>query len=145
MPYATSQDVLARYPHQRMAELTDTDADPGPRKVQKKRIDTALEDASNEIDGYLRKVYPFPIVTPQPVLKRLAIDIAIYRLMSLLPKESVEDARQRYEDAIKWLEDLVAGVVQLEGVEDKASGNNQVSYTAGTRVFDAAGLKGFLS
>ena len=141
MPYATTQDVLSRYPQQRMAELTHQDAE----KVERKRITVALEDASSEIDGYVGKVYALPLASPPPVLKRIAVDIAVYRLMSLLPKESVEDARRRYEDAIKWLKDLVDGLVELEGIADISGGNNSVSYTAPTRVFDANGLKGYLS
>ena len=140
MSYATHNDVLARYPQQRMTELTDQEAE----KLQRKRISVVLEDASGEIDSYLGKAYSLPLASKPPALKRLAVDIAVYRLMSLLPKESVEDARRRYEDAIKWLEGLVAGLVELDGVAGAAGGNNNVSYVAPERVFDAAGLKGYL-
>jgi len=140
MPYATPKDVLDRHPLQRIAEVTDQDAE----KVQKRRVGVAVEDASSEIDSYIGKVYPLPLASPPPVLKRICVDIAVYRMMSLLDKESVEDARRRYEDAIKWLQDIAAGLVELEGVTDLASGNNIVSFTAPERVFNADGLKGYL-
>ena len=143
MSYASPKDVLSRHPNARIAEVTDKAGE----KVQSARVKVAVEDASAEIDSYLRKVCKLPLASPPPVLKRLAVDIAIYRLMSLLPKESVEDARRRYEDAIKWLEALVEGEIQLDGVggdESATSGPGRVSYAAGSRVFDEAGLKGFL-
>jgi len=140
MPYATPKDVLDRHPLKRIAEVTGrTD-----EKVEKRYLNVAVEDASSEIDSYVGKVYPLPLASPPPVLKRICVDIAVYRLMSLLDKESVEDARRRYEDALKWLQELAAGLIELEGVTDLASGNNQVSFTAPGRVFDADGLKGFL-
>jgi len=125
-----------------MAQVTDT----AGKEVDVKLIKVALDDASAEIDSYVGKVYSLPLASPPPVLKRLAVDIAVYRLMSLLPKETVEDARQRYEDAIKWLEALVEGQMTLEGVEETAGGSasGRVAYVTGTRVFDDDGLKGFL-
>ena len=140
MAYASPSDVLKRYPNSRIAEVTDKEGE----KVQNARVKVAVEDASAEIDSYLGKVCKLPLPQPPPVLKRLAVDIAVYRLMSLLPKESVEDARRRYEDAIKWLEALVEGEIQLDGAEQASTGTGRVSFAAGSRVFDEAGLKGFL-
>jgi phage gp36-like protein len=141
MPYATPNDVLFRYPLKRIAEVTQHEG----QEVETKRVKVALEDASAEIDSYLGKVYSLPLATPPPVLKRLAIDIAVYRLMSLLPKEMVEDARQRYEDAIKWLQELAEGQIQLDGVAETSGGSGRVAYVSSNRVFDSeTGLKGFL-
>jgi phage gp36-like protein len=156
MAYATSQDVLLRYPKTRVAEMADT-AEPPPiqgedqaareaaiarlAKERRKRLDAALEDASAEIDSYLGKVARLPLSEPPPILKRFAIEIAVYRLQTLLPKESVEDARRRYEDIVKWLEAVAAGEIALEGNSAPDAGN--VAYFAPARVFDADGIKGF--
>jgi phage gp36-like protein len=140
MAYATAADILARHQTVRMAEASN---EKNPLKVHRKRLTVAAEDASAEIDSYLIKVYPLPLASPPPVLKRLAVDIAVYRLQSFLPKESVEDARRRYEDAIRWFEALVAGELALEGMEE-SGGTGGVSYVSKARVFDDDALKGFL-
>jgi len=146
MAYAAAKDVLARYPHRRVAELTAKPPEPGeepkPPAPDKRRLDVALEDASAEVDSYIGRVASLPLADPPPVLRRLTVDIAIYRLMSLLPKEMVEDARQRYEDAVRWLESVASGEIALEG--KPAQGAGDVAYFAPTRVFDANGLKGYL-
>jgi phage gp36-like protein len=157
MAYASAQDALLRYPKIRVAEMTDT-AEPPPlpgedpaarelliaklAKERRKRLDAALEDASAEIDSYLGRVASLPLASPPAILKRFAIEIGVYRLMVLLNKESVEDARRRYEDIVKWLEAVVAGEIALEGITD-AVGSGNVAWSAPARVFDANGLKGF--
>jgi len=154
MPYATANDVLLRYPLVRVAEITGTEDRPpmdetsaqkalreaGQEAERLERLNTAVADASAEIDCYLVKRYPLPIKAPPPVLKVLAVEIAVYRLTSLLPKESVEDARRRYDDAIRWLEGVAAGDVQLDG---SPSGSGNVMCSAPGRVFGADGLKGY--
>lgn len=45
----------------------------------------------------------------------VGIDLAIYHLYSQLPQRmGLEQRRQRYEDAIKWLEDVAAGKITPE-------------------------------
>jgi phage gp36-like protein len=110
MPYATPADLAQRYGADRLIELTDRDRDGFGDDPQ---IAQALLDASYEIDGYLAARYKLPLPTVPPLLVRIACDIAIYRLLSLRRMGDIEDARLRYEDARRLLENISKGVVAL--------------------------------
>jgi phage gp36-like protein len=110
MPYATPADLALRHGADRLIELTDRDRDGFGDDPQ---IAQALLDASYEIDGYLAARYKLPLPTVPPLLVRIACDIAIYRLLSLRRMGDIEDARLRYEDARRLLENISKGVVAL--------------------------------
>ena len=136
MPYALAADLQARYPDVRLAELSD----PTGVAVQNARLQTALTDASAEMDSYLGRRYFFPLASVPPILTRVCCDIAIYRLQALLPKEVVADARRRFEDATTWLDDLASGRIylpDLAGVELSSGPSVRVIFTAAPRVFGA--------
>lgn len=142
MAYAAAVDLQARYPQTRLAELSDPDG----ADVQEAKLTTALADASAEMDGYLGRRYSLPLPQVPPVLQRTACDIAIYRLMSLLPKETVADARRRYEDAIEWLADLADGRIKLADLDGQelATGNtSRIASTTAPRVFGSDTLGAF--
>lgn len=42
-------------------------------------IDAAIDDADGEVDGYLAKRYPVPLLTPPKVINKYAKDIAVYQ------------------------------------------------------------------
>jgi phage gp36-like protein len=107
--YATASDLQERYPDARLAEVSNA----AGTSITTAKLTTACQDATAEIDSYLGRRYTLPLPTVPAVLERVCCDIAIYRLFALLPRESVDDARKRYEDAIKWLEDVAAGEVDL--------------------------------
>lgn len=137
--YAAPTDLQARYPDVRLTELSD----PVGATLQTARLQTALDDASAEMDSHLGRRYSLPLATVPSVLKRLCCDLAVYRLMALLPKESVQDARRRYDDGITWLDDLVSGKIQLAdltGAEMASGPSVRVTISARDRVFDADGL-----
>jgi phage gp36-like protein len=110
MPYATPADLALRHGADRLIELTDRDRDGIGDDPQ---IAQALLDASHEIDGYLAARYKLPLPTVPALLARIACDIALYRLLSLRRMGDIEDARRRYEDARRLLENLAKGVVAL--------------------------------
>ena len=101
--YATEDDLLTRAP--------EVDADPGDAKIV-----TALADASSLIDTYLCKRWAVPIAEPPSILVNLCIDLACYKLSR--PDSALsEDTRKRHEDAIKLLEKVSAGTVDLPGMD----------------------------
>jgi phage gp36-like protein len=110
MSYATLSDLAARYGADRLTELTDHDADGA---MDTGRVEQALADASAEIDGYLAVRYQLPLPTIPKVLRRIACDIAVYRLMSARRMGDVEDDRRRYEDAVRLLTQIAKGGVSL--------------------------------
>ncbi|EOR08323.1 gp436 family protein [Acinetobacter tandoii] len=69
-------------------------------------VQDAIQDASEEIDSYLAAKYALPLPSTPNNLKRLACDIARYRLYFQQPTEEV---RKRYEDAKEFLKGVRDG------------------------------------
>ena len=117
--YATFEHLQTRYSERALRLMTDANA----QSVNIEVAQNALADASAEIDTYLGQRYVLPLVATQignaniteyqPALIRLTCDIAVYRLQTLRPADDIKDARQRYEDAIKLLSQMVKGTVLL--------------------------------
>ena len=113
--YASIKDVQLRYPTRLLAQLTDEEAG---KTMEPTRIQKALDDACAEIDSYLGSQFTLPldpvmVATNQSLLTRLTVDMAVFRLMSFRTQGATEDARLRYEDAIKTLEKINKGSLTL--------------------------------
>lgn len=134
MTYATQQHMVDRYGEREIIQLTDN----GPTQTGAIVADVltrALEDADAEIDGYLAGRYTLPLSTTPRVILGIACDIARYRLFVEAVPEVVE---RRYKDAVKLLENIAKGVVNL-GLDDTgapaATPDNVVQFPTSTRVF----------
>ena len=71
--YATAQDILNRYATVAvfLARLNDEGLpDTAP-------LETALHEATSEIDAALRGRYRLPVTDVPPVLRRIAVDLAV--------------------------------------------------------------------
>lgn len=139
--YASAQDLQERYPERDLIQLTDADGE----QLDVARLERALADASAEIDGYLQGRYTLPLAKPPQHLTLLACDIAMYRLQVLRPLGDIEDARERYEDALRYLRQVARGEVQLGLSEDgvaapQGSGPEMISPR---RTFTRDAMRGF--
>ena len=152
MPYATADDMIARYPNRDLVQLTNED--PTQTAINVAPIEQALNDASSEIDGYLESRFALPLTDPPAMLDRLACDIAMYRLQSLRPLHDLTDARKRYDDALALLLRVARGEVTLglatDSIEPPQSPGSVVVQVGGqpadglpSRIFDRGSLKGF--
>lgn len=133
--YATPEELIAATPEHLVAQLTGTE-EPDEAAIQR-----ALDDASAEIDSYLAARYALPLGTVPANLRRVSIDIALYRLMALRALGDIEDSRKRYEDAVKYLAGLADGRVSL-GLPTAEADSAEVSgiaFVKGSSVFDNLG------
>jgi phage gp36-like protein len=105
MAYATQTDITDLYGIDTLDRLADRDGD-GTADAAK--VSRALDDASALIDGYIAMRVTLPLSPIPAVLRNLCVDIAMYRLATDAGLLS-EDARQRYEDAVRFLRDVSAG------------------------------------
>lgn len=138
MTYATQQDLIDRYGEEEIVQLTDR-ADPPQGAIDATAVTRALEDASHEIDGYLAARYTLPLTTTPQVLVRLACDIARYRLYD---DRATEAVTQRYRDAVRFLEAIARGQVNL-GLDASAQApatSGGPDFSAPDRVFSAETL-----
>lgn len=139
--YATAQDLQDRYPEQDLAQLSD----PSGVSVMTGTLTLALRDASDEIDGYLMGRYSLPLQQVPAVLTRVACDIAMYRLSALRPQAAIEDVRSRYVDAVKYLEKVSTGVVQLglSAEETAPAQGSSIEVVSPPRLFSRSAMEGF--
>lgn len=107
--YATAADFKAAFPDAESIVLTNLD-DPSATTSVDARITEALTRAQSEMDSYIGIVTSLPLMSVPLVVQSKSLDIARYYLDSYQPRE---DVRQRYEDAVKWLEKLVKGEASL--------------------------------
>lgn len=93
--------------------------------------DNAIQEAVEEIAGYLRPKYDCSKIFSAEGNERnrqivmYAADIALYNMIAAQPQRMGSDVRkERYERAIKWLEGVAAGkiVPDLPIVTDEATG-----------------------
>jgi phage gp36-like protein len=109
MPYATAADMTARFGEQRLRQLTDL-SEPLADALVGSTLQTRLDDADAEIDGYLAGRYALPITPVPAVLRTYACDIAWYRLLGA---SATESDLARYTAAISYLKLVAKGDVSL--------------------------------
>ena len=108
MAYATRTDIEDLYGAAALY-VADRDGDGVPEDAA---IDRALDDASSEIDAYLRVLYDTPVSPVPQLLVQLACDVALYRLAQTGDVRT-EEHRTRYDDALRTLARLAKGDMKL--------------------------------
>lgn len=101
--YATEPDLVARFGEE-ISGLKLMVSNPT-------FVDDAIQDATEEINGHIGGRYPLPLLNVPSNLKRMACDIARYRLYFQQPTEEV---RHRYEDAIAFLKRVADNKAHLQ-------------------------------
>lgn len=131
--YATRDDMLEQFGEKEVIALTDRDY---TGLIDDTVLTKALEKATVEIDGYIGGRYPLPLAQPPKILTVYACDIARYRLCGS-GTQLTEDIRDRYRDAVKFLELAAAGKVTLGGMPGggPAPVDNTVQFSTSSRVF----------
>jgi phage gp36-like protein len=139
--YCAKGDILDLLEEQLLTQLTD---DEGAGVVNDARVDKAIDDACGEIDGYLGARYPLPLATTPAIVRKCAVDIAIYNLFSRTVG-APEERRARYKDAVAILVNVSKGIISL-GIGDP-DGTPKPSeaprMTGSGSVFGRDGMKGF--
>ncbi|MFZ5538135.1 MAG: gp436 family protein [Pseudomonadota bacterium] len=139
--YATQQDLIDRFGETELAQLSDR---AGSGAIDPAVVARKLADAAAEIDSYLVGRYTLPLNPVPTVLVRLACDLARYHLYD---DRATEQVAQRYRDAIRFLEQVAKGAVQLGVVPDgtPAVPSAAPEFDAPPRVFDRKSLRDFLA
>lgn len=101
--YATEADLVARFGEE-IGNLKLMVSNPT-------FVEDAIQDATEEINGHIGDRYPLPLPNVPSNLKRMACDIARYRLYFQQPTEEV---RKRYEDAIAFLKRVADNKAHLQ-------------------------------
>lgn len=107
--YCAKADIRDLLEEQQLVQLTD---DENTGEVNDARVDKAIADACGEIDGYLGSRYPLPLATVPAIVRKCAVDIAIYNLFSRI-LGAPEERRNRYKDAVAFLAKVGSGAISL--------------------------------
>ncbi len=112
-------------------------------------IDGVIIDAMAEIDGYLNKRYSTPLKPVPPIISKLCKDIAVYNLIMRVgirqgsPEESYYNL---YKQAIKYLESVAKGYIDIGNKSESASGSStntgEFRVKSSPRVFSRNSLRG---
>ncbi len=143
MSYCTLDEVKNQVDELRLVQLTD---DEGAGAVSEIRVTQAIQDADDEIDGYLGVRMKVPLVPVPEAVRRLAVDITVYNLYSR--REKIPEHRsERYKNAVRFLEGIAAGKISL-GVSDPEGTPLDVNRTETAdenpeRAFTRSSLLGF--
>lgn len=101
--YATRNDLEARFGEGELQQLEIM-------QTVGNSIEEALQDASEEIDSYIAVKYVLPLPSTPSTLKRIACNIARYRLYFQQPTEEIEN---RYKAEIDFLKRIADGKATL--------------------------------
>ncbi|MCX7586544.1 gp436 family protein [Phenylobacterium sp. 58.2.17] len=134
MTFASVDDLRLRYGDQELLLLADRDRD---GVIDADVVEAHLEDADAEIISELAGTVTIDPASPPLNLKRLACQIARYRLYGANPPEA---PRKDYEDTLKFLRRVRAGEANLDGgaaapIEIPPS-PRAAAVTPGSRIFN---------
>jgi phage gp36-like protein len=135
MSYAARADMIARFGEREVLALTDRD---NLGIIGDTLLAGALAEADAEIEPYLAPHYTLPLASVPKILAGFACDIARYRLCGA-SVTATDEVRNRYKDAVKFLEHVAAGKIGLglNAANNTAQSANTVQFNApGVRVFD---------
>lgn len=105
MPYCTAQDMIAEFTEAELVQLTDADC---LGVINTVTLDKAIARAERTINRYLGKFSALPVAVD--LVTDVACDIARYFLYTA---EVPDLVKQRYEQAIKVLEQISQGKIGL--------------------------------
>lgn len=141
MTYCAQDDILEQVQENVLINLTD-DNDAGV--VDSTIIARAIEDAGAMIDAYCQRRYTVPLSPVPPMIRRLAVDLAIYNLYSrrdLMPPKVREDRQQA---AVRFLEKASAGQIDLGAATPaREQSSHGVDITSPSRIFSRETMEGF--
>lgn len=131
--YCTQADIEKLYGANLLVKIADKDRD---GVADQEIVDGGLEAADDLIDGYVGAIAPLPISPVPGVLRRIAIDVAVYSI-ALGRTERTDEMRVRYDDALALLDKIGKGLIALVPPSSGAgSGTGSSSGTGTTPVAD---------
>lgn len=138
--YATREDMVLAFGERECISLTDRNF---TGQIDDEVLNNKLRQASAKIDSYLIGRYPTPWPDTPGILIGYCCDIARYQLCGA-GTQGTPEIRERYEDAIRYLEQVAAGKVTLGRLPngEVVQSGRRVSITSAGRAFDRGSTNG---
>ncbi|TKI08661.1 gp436 family protein [Martelella alba] len=133
MTYATREDMVRQFGERECIALSDREF---TGEIDDDVLTGGLERASSRIDSYLAGRYPVPWPDTPGILVGICCDIARYELTGA-ETQNTEEIRERYEDALRYLERVADGRITLGRLPNGqvAEGASVARFTSSGRVF----------
>lgn len=114
MAYATLADMTTRYSERELLEVTTP---PGEAfgQINADMVGTALDDASSEMDGYLRRRYAVPVQDVPAKMVSVCCALARFNLCETGYVIAGEKVTEAHKNALSWLRRVSDGSFVLEG------------------------------
>lgn len=107
--YATKDDITDTYGVDLLTRVADHNRD---KVVDEEVVEMGLQSADDMCNAYIGAYYPVPLDPVPGIVKKCAIDIAVYN-MAIGRMERTEEMRVRYEDALKILTMIGQGKIAV--------------------------------
>lgn len=134
MAYCTRADLAERFGERELLDLTDPYGEHGA--IQDGPIDQACQDATGQVDGYLRAAgYTVPLDPVPSLIRAAAADLARAQLYG---HQELEHVRKRREAAVQSLKAIARGEVLLESEVRDEGGAGAPTFEAGSGTFEQA-------
>jgi len=135
--YCAVADIIGIIGETTLTQLTD---DLGVGGIDEQVVAKAIIAASATIDAYCQG----PISPVHPMIPGICVDLAVYNLYSRSDLALPEIRKDRYNNAISFLNKVAAGKISL-GVKEPApaGSNDSVESSSGPRIFDRNTMKGY--
>lgn len=151
MAYCSAKDVIDMIKDDLMNQIIGNSyiEDVEERKAALKPLtEDAIHDADAEIDGYLMKRYPVPMVPVPAVVTKYSKDIALYNLISrsgLDTGDRESNYLTRYKNAIAFLTKVAKGDVDIvtETQTHQQAASTGFSITGSPRLFSRDSMRGY--
>ncbi len=140
--YCTIKNIETQISTATLIQLT---SDENQSDIDRVVAEEAIIYASTVIDGYLRGRYSLPLNTRFPLLRVIAMDLAIYRLYSRrMRNEMPEVIAENYKNAVNHLKDIQKGILTLETEPESNLNSSNFDYktnkTDSDRIFNKCKL-----
>lgn len=142
-PYLSAQAFVDRLGLDEAVALTAVEVSAASPRIDTARLQSALDDAQAEVDGYLAGRYATPLSAVPALVTTIVFDLAVARLWRAELPEGVKDRRDR---AQAQLRDLAKGVLTLAGaagLDPAALAPAPVLIETTERLFTRKTLRGF--
>lgn len=140
MPYIVIDDLKTDISETELQQLTD---DERLGAVNEDRINAAIADAGDLMDGFLRGRYTLPLDPVPPIIKKIAKEIVIYELFKRKKRQTIsKEMTDNYSAQLKLLAQIQAGTVTLGVAAQDSDGNAtgpgayKTNKTAEDRIFN---------
>ncbi len=141
MAYCIQDDILNQLEESALIELTD---DENTGAVVDAVVARAITDADATIDAYCQGRYSVPLSPVPEKIRQVSVDIAIYNLYSRRGDVVPEVRKDRYREAVRFLEKVAEGKITLgAATPGPTNTENTVSIDGSDRIFTRDKMAGF--